>query len=225
MRLSGRGTGWRESGPEAGRGAGMRFPSLFQKASLLFLTGSLMVSLVACGDREWVPVEGKEGALKSSASYRADRRLYDGAPPVIGHGDFGADCATCHHSQGISVAGVGFAPASPHEDTREEVATTRCRQCHVFANTTEIFAESDFVGFRQDLRSGGRLYDGAPPTIPHKILMRENCAACHTGPAARTEIATSHPERTRCRQCHVPVSTRDTFSLQGTMDPEGSDEP
>ena len=87
-----------------------------------------------------------------------------------------------------------------------------------------LFVESSFVPLRQDLRFGGRLYDGAPPTIPHKILMRENCAACHTGPGARTEILTSHPERTRCRQCHVPVSTRDFFPRSAGEGGEGSEE-
>jgi hypothetical protein len=71
---------------------------------------------------------------------------------------------------------------------------------------------SDFQGLPQDLRSGGRLHNFAPPTIPHKMLMRENCLACHSGPAAREEIRTSHPERERCRQCHVPVTTTARFS-------------
>ena len=66
--------------------------------------------------------------------------------------------------------------------------------------------------FLQDLRHGLRLHDRAPPTIPHKTFMRENCVACHAGPAAREEIRTSHPERRRCRQCHVPVATQETFS-------------
>jgi cytochrome c-type protein NapB len=44
--------------------------------------------------------------------------------------------------------------------------------------------------------------------------MRENCAACHAGPAAREEIRTSHPERTRCRQCHVEVTARSEFDSE-----------
>jgi cytochrome c-type protein NapB len=51
--------------------------------------------------------------------------------------------------------------------------------------------------------------------------MRENCAACHTGPAAREEIRTSHPERTRCRQCHVPVTTREIFTHGSDAGEEG----
>ncbi len=178
------------------------------------MRGLLLLSLIpffaGCSDHRWDSVPGTEDALKSSAAVRAARRLYDGAPPTIPHDNFGVACSGCHDSDGISVSGLGFAPASPHDDTREEGAAQRCRQCHVFVTTNELFVANAFQGLEQDMRAGGRLYTGAPPTIPHKIFMRENCAACHTGPAAREEIRTSHPERTRCRQCHVPVRTRET---------------
>ena len=107
-------------------------------------------------------------------------------------------------------ASVSLRP-HPTDDGPGDAATTRCRQCHVLVLDPGLFVENSFQGLRQDLRSGSRLYGGAPPTIPHKILMREKCAACHTGPGARVEIVTSHPERTRCRQCHVPVTTRDGY--------------
>lgn len=162
--------------------------------------------------------------MKSSAAVRADRRLYDGAPPAIPHDNFGVDCSTCHDKAGIAVPGLGFAPASPHEDTPEAGAAQRCRQCHVFVTTDEVFVDNVFRGLEQDLRAGGRLYPGAPPTIPHRILMREDCAACHTGPAAREEIRTSHPDRTRCRQCHLPVTTREEF-LPGGEDPNPTEAP
>jgi cytochrome c-type protein NapB len=186
---------------------------------------AVLLALSACGRSDWVPVPDSDGALKSSAVVRATRRLYDGAPPVIPHPDFGADCSACHNSRGISVAGIGFAPASPHDGTAESGVTTRCRQCHVLVLDEGLFAKNSFVGLRQDLRSGGRLYIGAPPTIPHQILMREKCIACHTGPGARAEILTTHPERTRCRQCHVPVTTREgilDYRQVGSNTPEGS---
>jgi len=178
---------------------------------LTLVSGAFVVGVTGCGDGAWVEVPGVDGALKSSGEVRSARRLYDGAPPTIPHMDFGADCAACHDSRGIAVEGIGFAPPSPHGGTPEAGSTIRCRQCHVFVRTEDLFVASTFAGLRQDLRPGGRLYAGAPPTIPHRILMRENCVACHTGLAAREEIRTSHPERVRCRQCHVPVTTREVF--------------
>ena len=168
---------------------------------------------VACSDGSGpsVPVPEHEGASKNEAVVRAARRAYDGAPPVAPHEDFGMECVSCHDLEGLEVEGVGFAPPFPHEGTLGMSAITRCRQCHVFSQTDTLFADNDFVGLRQDLRRGKRLNSIAPPTIPHKTFMRENCAACHDGPAAREEIRTPHPQRTRCRQCHVAVTTNASF--------------
>ena len=157
--------------------------------------------------------DGDEGVVpQSSAAVRAERRAYDGAPPVVGHDDFGMTCRACHNAAGMPVEGVGFAPASPHDGTAQAYSTLRCRQCHVFVMDDGLFVRNDFVGLAQDLRPGRRLNFMSPPTIPHRTLMRENCAACHTGPGARVEIATSHPERARCRQCHVPVTIAEPFA-------------
>jgi cytochrome c-type protein NapB len=168
------------------------------------------LTAAACG-ADTVPVPGGDGAVKSAASFRADRRAYDGAPPTIPHASFGMTCSACHNPLGQSVAGVGFAPASPHDGTDVTGRTQRCTQCHVFATTDDVFVASEFAGLPQDLKAGGRATPGAPPTIPHRILMRENCLACHDGPGIREEIRTSHPERRRCRQCHVPVTSRGRF--------------
>jgi len=194
-------------------------------ASRPFLTPlALLLALAGCGDGAWVEVPGADGALKSAAEVRAQRRLYDGAPPTIPHMDFGAACTSCHDSHGMAVENVGFAPPSPHSETPEAGTTVRCRQCHVFVRTDGLFVESTFAGLQQDLRPGERLFPEAPPTIPHSLLMRENCVACHAGPAAREEIRTSHPERTRCRQCHVPVTTREVFNHESVPGGEGREE-
>ena len=142
-------------------------------------------------------------ATKSDAAVRAERRLFDGAPPVIPHEPFSAGCVSCHNIEGVAVEGVGFSPPSPHEQTSGMSAMSRCRQCHVFRQGADQFVANSFVGLRQDLRAGRRLNRLSPPVIPHQVQMRENCAACHTGPAAREAIRTTHPERVRCRQCHV----------------------
>jgi len=191
---------------------------------VLLVAAAPLATAGGCGERSWVPVPGTD-AVKSAATVRAVRRLFDGAPPVIPHDDFGTRCSACHDARGAAVSGLGFAPASPHEGTDMAGATQRCRQCHVFALVDHVFVGSSFEGLRQDLRRGGRLAANSPPTIPHLVLMRENCAACHSGPAARVEIVTSHPERVRCRQCHVPVTTPSVFSstyAEGLVSPEGS---
>lgn len=176
----------------------------------------LVLFTLACtgppADKVWVP--GVDGAVKTAALQRAERRAYDGAPPVIPHENSGMTCTECHDPEGMNVEGVGFAPPSPHETTLGMSAFSRCRQCHVFAVTEGELRGNSFAGLRQDLRRGARLNPYAPPTLPHKVFMRENCTACHSGPAAREEIRTSHPERPRCRQCHVSVETRETFSTR-----------
>jgi len=164
-----------------------------------------------------VEVPGGEGRMKSSATARAARRAYDGAPPVIPHKNFRMACTSCHDEQGVEVPDVGFAPPMPHEKTGGLSAISRCAQCHVFHTTDDLFVSNSFRGLRQDLRAGTRLHDNAPPVIPHKQFMRENCAACHSGPAAREEVRTSHPERVRCTQCHVPVTVRTLFHPEGEM--------
>lgn len=156
------------------------------------------------------------GTGKHAWQIRAQRRAYDGAPPVIPHQFFGMACQQCHNERGVDVPGVGFAPPSPHEHTSRSGAMQRCTQCHVFRNTEAVFVANGFAGLRQDLRPGSRLHAFAPPRIPHLILLRENCQACHTGPAAREEIRCSHPDRARCTQCHVPVSRDGEFKRQAT---------
>jgi len=166
---------------------------------------SFAVLAPACADEDpsTVPVEGRPGARKTVAVARAERRAYDGAPPVIPHVSFGAACTSCHTERGLDVEGVGFAPPMPHERTRGMSALSMCTQCHVFQQTTDVLVATSFEGLPQDLRPGARAYEGAPPVMPHPAFLRENCRACHAGPAAREEIRTTHPERQNCRQCHV----------------------
>lgn len=136
---------------------------------------------------------------------RAQRVAYAGAPPVIPHTPFSAACTTCHTATGSVVPPRGLAPANPHLNTPGLSDKSRCRQCHVFSHTTETFVDSDFVGLRPSTPHGDKAHALAPPTIPHRMFMHENCLACHGGPAARPEIRCTHPERIRCVQCHVPA--------------------
>jgi cytochrome c-type protein NapB len=139
-----------------------------------------------------------------STGERAAGRAYDGAPPTIPHDVQIGACTSCHDEDGSAIAGVGVAPASPHGAAAATGALRRCRQCHVPEQSRDVFVASVFTGLPQGPWRGARATPGAPPSIPHTLQLRENCLSCHAGPAARTEIRTSHPERRRCRQCHVP---------------------
>lgn len=143
-------------------------------------------------------------AVPRSTGARAAGRAYDGAPPTIPHDAQAGACATCHDADGTAIDGIGVAPASPHGDAVADGAFRRCRQCHVPQGTGAAFVTSRFVGLAQGPWRGSRATPGAPPRIPHTLQLRGECLACHGGPGARAEVRTSHPERIRCRQCHVP---------------------
>jgi cytochrome c-type protein NapB len=172
----------------------MTGPQMAQMTRILLLAGAL---LAVAGCRAEAP------AVARSTAERAAARAYDGAPPTIPHAIVG-ECATCHDDDGSAIEGVGVSPASPHGQARMAGDMRRCRQCHVPAATSALFVPSRFNGLPQGPWRGGRFYEGAPPTIPHRLQLREHCLACHAGPAARADLRTTHPERTRCGQCHVP---------------------
>jgi cytochrome c-type protein NapB len=180
--------------------------------AILALAATLFAACSEPGNDGKVAVPGHPGAVKTSAALRAERRAYDGAPPVVPHGAIGS-CLNCHKPGGMDVPGLGFAPPNPHLATSEASGEfARCNQCHVHRESDALFAASEFAGFRQDLRKGTRAHELAPPVIPHDLYLRRDCQACHTGPAAREELRCPHPERTRCTQCHVERVARDEFA-------------
>lgn len=166
----------------------------------------------ADGRQDLVPVPGREGVEKSAAAVRAGRRAFDGAPPVVPHQDFGVTCLECHGATRVEVPDLGFSPPMPHGATEGLSAISRCTQCHLFRDTDELFRESTFAGAPQALQLGPRAHDFAPPRIPHPRFLRENCLACHDGPAAREDIRCTHAERAACTQCHLEVRAADAFA-------------
>lgn len=139
----------------------------------------------------------------SDFQLRAVRRAYDGAPPVIPHPPLGGACTNCHADTPREVPGIGTAPPNPHLKTPGLGEACRCRQCHVFAVTPELYVTNTFEGIQQKPRGGDRLYTHAPPVIPHHVFLREDCLACHAGLGARQEIRCTHPDRINCLQCHA----------------------
>ena len=187
---------------QAGRVNSVSLPATLCICFLAF-PGLYLLTLSGCQNSSDDASSGTSKITRTASSQRAERRAYDGAPPVIPHPRLGATCTECHTETGKAVPDRGYAPANPHLHTAGLSATANCSQCHVFKNATETFAENDFVGLAQTFAGGDRLYPGAPPVIPHRVFMRENCNACHDGPSAREEIRCDHAQRTNCRQCHV----------------------
>jgi len=155
------------------------------------------------------PVYASQAALRelksASLRKRAERRAYNGAPPVIPHpvSDRGAaDCMACH-GQGLSLGSMA-APKISHPPM------TNCTQCHAavsnpgpgWEEARTAIQGNAFEGIPAPLE-GARAWPGAPPIMPHEVHMRTDCLSCH-GPVGAPGMRTSHPERTNCQQCHAP---------------------
>ncbi len=186
------------------------------------LTGAFMVSLVHAApnipsgfdsggekifnrfnETPLAAMTGTDGTRNLNSFY--ELRQYPGSPPRIPHpvapsfsGD-AAHCLACHGRGGYD-AGLGaYAPITPHP---EQVA---CYQCHLPRRTEKLFVETDWQSISPPPLGRSQL-GGSPPPIPHSLQMREDCIACHTGPAAVAEIRVEHGSRGNCRQCHLPMA-------------------
>lgn len=140
-------------------------------------------------------------------------RAYPGAPPTIPHpllsevGIGGKSCLQCHENGGYVAQFDAFTPITPHPEM------LNCRQCHAAPKTTNLFVGTDWLKVAHPEINNSAM-EGSPPVIPHSLQMRENCLACHAGPAAPKEIKVSHPIRINCRQCHVPVQDYSTLKIE-----------
>jgi cytochrome c-type protein NapB len=165
----------------------------------------------------WTIVAGDEAAESDSSttkrpffstkrvaligSNRQDRAFFTAPPPVrhFWHTERdSASCLQCHaRKDRIEKRHQAIRPV-PHAEY------SQCMQCHVRGNRKDVkpFAEQNqFVGLARPGK-GQRAHPKAPPTIPHRVFMRDNCISCH-GPTGYAEFRTSHPNRTQCQQCHV----------------------
>jgi len=123
----------------------------------------------------------------NSPSKRENLRLFAYAPPVIPHEIYEDACIDCHADNETD------APMIPHSEG------TNCRQCHIFQHDVPLFRENSFVRSNLSLKPSNTV----PPTIPHRVFMREKCLACHGENSRQDVLNTKHPERINCRQCHI----------------------
>ncbi len=74
------------------------------------------------------------------------------------------------------------------------------------------------IFFAEDPKPDYATSFGAPPMIPHQPYTKEKCTDCHGPSTHAPELGvptTGHPERSMCRQCHVPM--RDTKLFVGNI--------
>lgn len=143
---------------------------------------------------------------RASLALRSERRVHNGAPPVIPHAveQLGRDACIACHEAGVQLADR-TAKRLPHP------YYSSCLQCHAPASPS-IFdgsrtVSNGFDGVAAPFE-GDRAWTGAPPVIPHTTWMRDNCLACH-GPSGWPGMETTHPLRQNCLQCHAPSSVLD----------------
>lgn len=141
----------------------------------------------------------KPSSRRSLSRYYSLRQ-YLGSPPEIPHPDNvhgkELECLICHADGGWTTNLKRMTPITPHP---EQVS---CRQCHLWPVTDKLFRAIDWQSSPPPQLGRSEL-PGAPPPIPHDLQMRENCDACHVGPATIPVIRKKHPFRGYCFQCHL----------------------
>ncbi len=131
---------------------------------------------------------------------RATLRAFYTAPPVIPHEIESEDARRCLecHQQVTRLDDGRVSMQTPHPQL------TNCMQCHVGGSTDSFDqSQSNWSGLVEPDR-GDRWFTVSPPTVPHRIYLRENCLSCHGPENPDTRLRTTHPQRTSCLQCHVP---------------------
>lgn len=141
---------------------------------------------------------------KISPNYYKNR-AYQGAPPTIPHevnernmGD--NSCLQCHQFGGYVAKFKAHAPIVPHPEM------LNCKQCHVTVKSNTVFKESNWEAINNIPKYTNKALPTSPPVIPHTLEKNEDCLSCHAG-AGLMKIRVTHPERTNCKQCHVPKNT------------------
>jgi cytochrome c-type protein NapB len=160
-------------------------------------------------------------------------RAYPGAPPRIPHGltleEYGeVRCAICHERGGWVARFNTYAPVTPHPEQTDcfqchlpldelvgrplpPPGSLVCTQCHVDPDSRpQVFVALDWKPMEWPPTELQPL-PGSPNLIPHDVVSRNNCLACHGAPGSVDELRSDHPDRWNCRQCHVPASAEPEF--------------
>jgi len=148
-------------------------------------------------------VSSGNGFFIKGLETRASRRAFFSAPPVIPHtiGNTDQECLSCHGNK-RTFRGV-MSTLTPHPYLKN------CMQCHVkgvapsYIPKGDQLVDTSFVGLAKQSRLP-RAHHLAPPVIPHRLYLHDNCNSCHSKRRpSDSGISGPHPNRVNCMQCHV----------------------
>jgi cytochrome c-type protein NapB len=139
---------------------------------------------------------------------REELRAFYTAPPVIPHAVATRDnslCLYCHND--LLKLGNKTTVPMPH------AILSNCQQCHVQALPYHDLGPaepvvSNWTGLTEP-KAGNKTQPASPPTIPHRVFLREKCLTCHNPKHPNLQMRSPHPERSNCMQCHVPDTAKE----------------
>lgn len=140
----------------------------------------------------------QEQAKVGEKTGRDALRAFYTAPPVIPHEVAvrnSSECLYCHKE--VADIGGRTTVKTPHPEF------SNCMQCHVQGAVNEVIDVQNSWQGLEEPAGGMRAHEFAPPLIPHRITLRENCLSCHGPDNPDEKLRTTHPERSNCQQCHV----------------------
>lgn len=141
---------------------------------------------------------------EAARAQRAALRAFYTAPPVMPHDRSllrNHDCQYCHSEVREFKSTERLSTKTPHAQM------SNCMQCHVAVEAPVGEAAEPVATSWQGLEepgAGDRAHLLAPPTLPHRLFLRENCLSCHSTESPYVFMRCTHPERSNCLQCHVP---------------------
>lgn len=171
-------------------------------AATVVLAGTVMAQVETADEKETVITsQDSETVPQAERERRAELRAFYTAPPIIPHNvtpRLNKDCRTCHAE--IRELDKRTSVPTPHMQFHS------CVQCHVPQHPPlgklRERVETTWQGLDAPL-GGSRAHAMAPPTVPHRTALREQCGACHRTDSPYELLRMSHPERVSCLQCHL----------------------
>lgn len=167
----------------------------------LAATGFVVIFCLALSARTFVSDPRSMPKAHPVQTDRSALRPFYSAPPVIPHEVMERDSQECLHCHDeVKKLGDRVTLKTPHPHL------SNCRQCHIaskpYIGEAPAPVQTTWVGLEEPGK-GDRPNEFAPPTIPHRIRMREDCGACHARGTPDPNMKAPHPDRSSCMQCHI----------------------